>query len=73
VKGFSVIIVLFQISVCKFDWVVRKSESWVIDFDSHIRFLASLRNDRGGGIMAFALSGMTKFLAALGMTAVVAS
>jgi len=32
-------------------------------------FSLSLRNDSGGGVMAFALSGMTRFLAALGMTA----
>jgi len=32
------------------------------------RFLASLRNDSGGCISAFALSGTTRFLAALEMT-----
>jgi len=32
------------------------------------RFLASLRNDSGGGIMAFALPGTTRFLASLDMT-----
>jgi len=34
-----------------------------------MRFLASLRNDSGGGGMALALSGTVRFLAALGMTA----
>ena len=33
------------------------------------RFLASLRNDSGGGIVALALTGTARFLASLGMTA----
>ena len=46
-----------------------RSHAAIIRFEKGIlgitRFLASLRNDRGGGIMAFALPGTVRFLASL--------
>ena len=52
-----------MLGYCLISAVEMKSEG------GKARFLASLRNDSGGGSVGLALSGRVRFLASLGMTA----